>query len=126
MIGHVARLAAVKNQGLLLDGFAVARQSQPTAILVNTSRGPVVDQKALFEALREGRLGGACLDVFETEPLPDDSPLWKMGERVIITPHIAGYSPRIAGRHLAVLLDNVRRFARGEALVNVADKAAWY
>ena len=49
-----------------------------------------------------------------------------MGERVILTPHVAGYSPRIAGRHLEVLLDNVRRFVRGEALVNVVDKAEWF
>lgn len=49
-----------------------------------------------------------------------------MGERVILTPHVAGYSPHIAERHLAVLLDNVGRFARGEPLINVADKARWY
>ncbi|WP_292159397.1 phosphoglycerate dehydrogenase [Mesorhizobium sp.] len=61
---HVPLIAETNH---LIDASAIARM-KPTAILVNTSRGPVVDQKALFEALREGRLGGACLDVFETEP----------------------------------------------------------
>jgi phosphoglycerate dehydrogenase-like enzyme len=64
--------------------------------------------------------------VFETEPLPPGHPLWQMGDRVILTPHVAGYSPRIAGRHLAVLLDNIGRFVRGEPLRNVADKARWF
>jgi len=81
---------------------------------------------ALAEALKSGHVAGAALDVFETEPLPPSSPLWGMGDRVILTPHIAGYSPRIAGRHLELLLDNVRRFVRGETLVNIANKAEWF
>jgi len=71
------------------------------------------------------RLPGAGLDVFELEPLPADHPLWAM-ENVIITPHVAGCSPRIAERHLGVLLANLGRFVRGEPLANVADKARWY
>jgi phosphoglycerate dehydrogenase-like enzyme len=63
--------------------------------------------------------------VFETEPLPAGHPLWKM-ENVIITPHSAAASPRVAERHLATLLDNVRRFARGEKLRNVVDKQQWF
>lgn len=105
---------------------AVFRQMKRSAYLVNIGRGAIVVLDDLVAALEAGEIAGAALDVFETEPLPPGSPLWKMGERVIITPHVAGYSPRIAGRHLAVLLDNIGRFVRGEALANVANKAAWF
>ena len=79
----------------------------------------------LVDALRANRLAGAALDVFEVEPLPADHPLWDF-PNVIITPHTAGYSTAIAGRHLAALVDNVRRFAAGEPLRNVVDKALWF
>jgi phosphoglycerate dehydrogenase-like enzyme len=102
------------------------RQMKPTAYLVNIGRGAIVDLADLAAALEANELAGAALDVFETEPLPAESPLWRMGERVILTPHVAGYSPGIAERHLAVVLENVRRFARGEPLVNIADKRRWF
>ncbi len=102
------------------------RQMKRSGYLINIGRGAIVDLADLTAALEAGELAGAALDVFETEPLPADHPLWRMGDRVILTPHVAGYSPRIAGRHLAVLLDNVGRFVRGEPLVNVVDKAKWF
>jgi phosphoglycerate dehydrogenase-like enzyme len=102
------------------------RAMKPTAFLINVGRGALVDLADLTAALQAGQIAGAGLDVFETEPLPADHPLWRMGERVILTPHVAGYSPRIAGRHLAVLLDNLRRFVRNEPLANVVDKARWF
>ena len=77
------------------------------------------------DALEKGEIAGAGLDVFEIEPLPAEHPLWGM-ENVIITPHVAGTSPRIAERHLGVLLDNVRRFVSGEPLRNVVDKSRWF
>lgn len=101
------------------------RQMKPTAYLINIGRGAIVDLGDLVAALRAGELAGAGLDVFETEPLPPAHPLWAM-ENVIITPHVAGSSPRIAERHLELLLDNVRRFVLGEPLRNVADKARWF
>ncbi|MBI3455018.1 MAG: D-2-hydroxyacid dehydrogenase [Candidatus Rokubacteria bacterium] len=101
------------------------RQMKRTAYFINIGRGVIVDLADLTAALQAGELAGAGLDVFETEPLPADHPLWRM-ENVIITPHIAGTSPRVAERHLAVLLDNIRRFVRGEPLANVASKAAWF
>ena len=102
------------------------RQMKPSAYLVNIGRGAIVSLDDLVAALEANEIAGAALDVFETEPLPSTSPLWGMGDRVILTPHVAGYSPRIAGRHLGVLLDNVGRFARGESLVNVVNKAEWF
>jgi phosphoglycerate dehydrogenase-like enzyme len=101
------------------------RQMKSSAYLINVGRGAIVDLAHLTEALSAGHLAGAALDVFELEPLPPDHPLWAF-PNVILTPHVAGYSPRIAERHLAVLVENVRRFVRGEPLLNVVDKAAWF
>jgi phosphoglycerate dehydrogenase-like enzyme len=100
------------------------RQMKRSAYLINIGRGVIVDLADLTAALRAGEIAGAGLDVFETEPLPADHPLWKM-ENVILTPHVAGYSPHIAERHLGMLLENIGRFRQGEALRNVVDKARW-
>jgi phosphoglycerate dehydrogenase-like enzyme len=96
-----------------------------TGYFINIGRGATVDLTDLAAALQAGELAGAGLDVFETEPLRADHPLWKM-DNVIITPHVAGYSPRIAERHLAVLLENIGHFERGEPLKNVVSKALWF
>jgi phosphoglycerate dehydrogenase-like enzyme len=101
------------------------RQMRRTAFLINVGRGAIVNLGDLTEALRAGELAGAALDVFEVEPLPSDHPLWGF-HNVILTPHVAGYSPRIAERHLTVLVENVKRFVRGESLLNVVDKQAWF
>jgi phosphoglycerate dehydrogenase-like enzyme len=101
------------------------RQMKRSAYFINIGRGATVDLADLTAALQAGEIAGAGLDVYETEPLPPDHPLWKL-ENVILTPHVAGYSPRIAERHLAMLLENVRRFVRGEPLLNVANKALWF
>lgn len=98
---------------------------RPSSYLINIGRGAIVVLDDLVNALRANRLAGAALDVFEVEPLPAGHPLWDF-PNVIITPHTAGYSPAIAGRHLATLVDNVRRFAAGEPLNNVVDKALWF
>lgn len=108
----------------LFDAEMIAN-IKPTAYLINVGRGAIVDLAALADALAGGRLAGAGLDVFETEPLPADHELWTI-ENAILTPHIAGCSPRIAERHLAVVVENVGRFVRGEPLLNVVDKRAWY
>lgn len=96
-----------------------------TAVLVNIGRGAIVDLTDLDQALEAGQIAGAALDVFETEPLPADHPLWRRSN-VIITPHIAGYSPHIAERHLGVVLENIHRFRADEPLLNVTRKAQWY
>jgi phosphoglycerate dehydrogenase-like enzyme len=96
-----------------------------TAYLINVGRGVIVDLADLVASLAEGRIAGAALDVYEVEPLPSDHPLWTF-ENVILTPHVAGYSPRIAQRHLEVLLDNILRFRSGQPLRNVVNKALWF
>jgi phosphoglycerate dehydrogenase-like enzyme len=98
---------------------------KPTAYLINIGRGAIVDLADLAAALEAGAIAGAALDVFEVEPLPANHPLWRM-ENVILTPHVAGFSPLIAARHLAVLLDNIGRFSRGQSLRNVVDKKNWF
>lgn len=96
-----------------------------SAVFINIGRGAIVDLAELTAVLQEGKLGGAALDVFEIEPLPAEHLLWQL-ENVIITPHVAGYSPLIAARHLALLLENIRRFVKGEPLRNVVNKAMWF
>jgi phosphoglycerate dehydrogenase-like enzyme len=101
------------------------RQMKRTAYLINVGRGVVVDLADLTAALQTGDIAGAGLDVFEQEPLPPEHPLWKM-PNVIITPHAAAASPRVAERHQEVLLENLRRFVAGEPLRNVVDKRQWF
>jgi phosphoglycerate dehydrogenase-like enzyme len=96
-----------------------------SAYLINIGRGAIVQLDALVSALQTELIAGAGLDVFEVEPLPHDHPLWEF-KNVILTPHVAAASPRIAERHLEVLLDNIGRFVRGEPLRNVADKRLWF
>jgi phosphoglycerate dehydrogenase-like enzyme len=99
---------------------------KPSAILVNVSRGALVDEAALIERLRTGRLRGAALDVFQDEPLASNSLLWQL-RSVLVTPHVSPVSPgRFWSRELDLFLDNWRRFTRGEPLRNVVDKRAGY
>ncbi|MGB6069976.1 MAG: NAD(P)-dependent oxidoreductase, partial [Rhodococcus sp. (in: high G+C Gram-positive bacteria)] len=93
--------------------------------LVNIARGPVVDEQALCDALAAGAVGWAVLDVFEVEPLPDTSPLWGM-DNVILTAHLAGDADDFAERLWALFEDNLQRYVRGSALVNLVDKQAGY
>jgi phosphoglycerate dehydrogenase-like enzyme len=123
--GHVV-LAAPLTEATrgMVDGAALAAM-RPAARLINVGRGELVVQSDLVAALREGRIAGAALDVFEQEPLPEDSPLWDL-PNVIVSPHMSG---DLVGRrdHLVVLfLDNLRRFAAGAPLRNVVDKTLGY
>lgn len=98
---------------------------KPAAYLVNIGRGVIVDLADLTQALQNGVIAGAGLDVFEIEPLPEDHPLWAM-PNVLLTPHTAGQAPHTAARRLSVVCENVRRFVAGEPLTNVVDKANWF
>ncbi len=108
----------------LIDRAAL-RAMKPSAVLVNMARGGVVDEQALVEALREGWLAGAALDVFETEPLPPDHPLWAM-PNVIISPHVAGFTPHYHERVQELFGTNLRRYLAGEPLLNQAQRHRGY
>lgn len=95
------------------------------ARLVNLGRGALVDETALLEALAEGRIAGAALDVFQEEPLPAASPLWSLPQ-VIVTPHVSGFGPGFWERTCDLFARNLRRWLTGEPLENVVDKRAGY
>ena len=99
---------------------------KPTAYFINVGRGMTTRLGDLAAAIAGGQIAGCALDVFETEPLPADHPLWGL-PNVILTPHIAVKdAANTDERRFALLLDNARRFAQGQPLRNVVDKAAWY
>ena len=106
---NAARLAAMKK-----DSF-----------LINVGRGAQIDENALADALRNRRLAGAALDVFEHEPLPPDSPLWSL-ESLLITPHTAGLTEKLWDRHYELLSGNLRRYLNKQTLRFVVDKRIGY
>jgi phosphoglycerate dehydrogenase-like enzyme len=95
------------------------------ALLINVARGKLLDDEAVVAALRDGRLGGAALDVFAREPLDASSPYWDL-PNVIVTPHTAGAMRDYWTPLVALFMDNLRRFERGEPLVNAVDKQLGY
>ncbi|OLC44048.1 MAG: hypothetical protein AUH43_19615 [Acidobacteria bacterium 13_1_40CM_65_14] len=95
------------------------------AFLINVARGKMIDDAAVVEALNDGRLGGAALDVFTTEPLEPDSPYWEL-PNVIITPHTSGSMQDYWTPLVALFSENLRRFESGRDLLNVVDKIAGY
>jgi phosphoglycerate dehydrogenase-like enzyme len=111
----------------MIDAEALRRMKRG-AVLVNVARGRLVDETALIEALREGAIRGAGLDVFSREPLPDDSPLWSMSN-VVMTPHVSAVTRGFWGREAGLILRNLERFLTGvpvEGWENVVDKEAGY
>ncbi len=108
-----------------LIGREELRNMKRTAYLINIARGEVVDEDALITALKERWIAGAALDVARTEPLPETSELWEL-DNVIITPHVAGSTPYYWERATAIFVENLRRFLRGEELINVVDKEKGY
>jgi phosphoglycerate dehydrogenase-like enzyme len=108
-----------------LIGRAEVDRIKKGALLVNVSRGKMIDDAAVVAALRDGRLGGAALDVFSEEPLPASSPYWDM-PNVIVTPHVSGALRDYWTPLVALFSDNLRRFERGEPLRNLVDKVAGY
>ncbi len=109
----------------LVDAGAIGAM-KPGAYFVNVGRGTVVDEGALVEALRGGHLSGAALDVFEVEPLPQESPLWEL-DNVIVSPHATDMVPSLINkRQTDLFCENLRRYLDEEPLVNVLDKELLY
>ena len=98
---------------------------KPDACLINVSRGPLVDETALAQALREKKIGGAALDVFAQEPLPSDSPLWNL-ENLLITPHTAAMTEKLWERHYKLIAENLRRYLAHQPLMAMVDKQKGY
>ncbi len=121
----VVSTAPLTPETRYMIGERELRAMKPTAYLINVGRGGTIDEAALLEALREGWISGAGLDVFETEPLPEDSPLWDLGS-VIVTSHYAGVTANYHERALGVFVENLQRYWRGEPLLNVVDKELGY
>jgi phosphoglycerate dehydrogenase-like enzyme len=95
------------------------------SLLVNVARGAVVDEKALIKALNEGWIAGAVLDVFEEEPLPEDSPLWKT-PNLTISPHVSGLTPHYHERAAGIFAENLRRYVAGQPLANLVERERGY
>lgn len=106
-------------------GRAQLAVMKPDSCLINVGRGPLLDENAVIEALRERRIGTAALDVFEKEPLPSDSPFWEL-DNVLITPHIAGISEKMWERHYSLFSENLRRYLSGQPLLGLVNKQRGY
>jgi phosphoglycerate dehydrogenase-like enzyme len=115
LTSHTRGAVGTRELALLADG----------AVVVNVSRGAIVDQAALLAALDGGKLRGAALDVFDREPVPADHPFWAH-PKVLVSPHVAGVTPGYWAREQALVLDNWARYREGRALVNVVDLGAGY
>jgi phosphoglycerate dehydrogenase-like enzyme len=122
---HVVNVLPVtpSTRGVFDAGAFAAMK--PSAVFVNIGRGGTVDEPALIEALLGGGIAGAALDVFETEPLPAESPLWRM-PNVLVSPHRAGDHEGWERDVVALFVDNLRRFVAGEPLCNVVDVELGY
>jgi phosphoglycerate dehydrogenase-like enzyme len=108
-----------------LIGEAELASMKRNAVIVNIARGAVIDQRALIDAVRNGVIGGAALDVTDPEPLPPDSELWAL-DNMMITPHISGGTPRYMDRAIDLFCDNLRRYLDGDPLRNVVDAERGY
>lgn len=114
---HLPLTAATRH---LIDQDALGLM-KPDAVLVNTARGPIVDEEALAAALREGRLAAAGLDVFAAEPVEPDNPLLGL-DNVVLTPHVTWYTVDTMRRYLEVAVDNCRRLRDGRDLANLVNQ----
>lgn len=106
-------------------GEAEIRAMKPGAFLIGVSRGGIIDETALLQALTDKAIAGAVLDVFSREPLPVENPLWKL-PNVILTPHVSGFSPSYKERAGLMFVENLRRYFLGEPLLNRVDREKNY
>jgi len=124
----VSVLVAVTPDNVGMIGARQLALMKPDAYLVNTSRGQAIDEKALYEALRDKRIAGAALDTFEIEPLPQSSPLRTL-DNVILTPHVVGHTADVYASFIPAAYENITRILRGELPLhckNPGIEAKWH
>jgi phosphoglycerate dehydrogenase-like enzyme len=117
--------AGLSDETHHLFGADQFRRMKTTAIMINMSRGSLIDENALTVALLAGEIAGAGLDVFETEPLPKDSPLWDL-PNVYITPHSTPQMPDRTGRSIQIICENVKRYRAGQTMLNLLEERDVY
>ena len=122
---YVLLAAPLTDETRGMIGAAQIAAMKPTGVLINVGRGAVVDEPALIQALENGKIRGAALDVFAVEPLPSTHPFYKM-ENVLLSPHTADHVQDFIHLAVACFLDNLRRFRANEPLLNLVDKHAGY
>lgn len=130
MLGEIDVLVAaapLTPQTKHMIGERQFQEMKSSAIVINVGRGPVIHEEALIAALKQGQVAGAALDVFEQEPLPEDSPLWDM-ENVLISPHCTDRTidPDWLDMAMQCFVDNFHRYLEGRELMNIVDKRAGY
>jgi phosphoglycerate dehydrogenase-like enzyme len=137
LVGPDGMLDAAAEADVVVVALPVTRETQglvdaawfdrmkETALIVNIARGPIINESDLIRALESGQIAGAALDVYEQEPLPQDSPLWDM-PNVVMTPHIASRSEEGDRNLQKIFVENLRRYVSGEPLLNVVDKRKGY
>ena len=112
-----------QTRGLI--GEAELKAMKKTAVIINIGRGPVIVESALIQALQEGWIRGAALDVFDVEPLPEGHPFYSL-ENVLLSPHCADHTPTWTEEAMEFFLENFERFRAGEPLLNITDKKNGY
>ena len=122
---YVVAAAPLTPETMGLIGEAEVAAMKPDAVLINVGRGPVIQEAALVKALSEKRIKGAALDVFETEPLPQGHPFYKL-ENVLLSPHCADHTPDWLDQAMRFFLTQFEWFRKGEPLKNVVDKKLGY
>lgn len=120
----IAATPLIQETKNLFDAGRFALMKE-TAVFINIARGGLVVEQDLIEALTNGKLRGAGLDVFATEPLPDNHPFWQM-DKVILSPHVAGISPLYLDRAIKLFADNLSRYQDGREMLNMVDKERGY
>jgi len=119
----VATPLTAETRGMI--GAAAFLAMKPDAVIINVGRGPVIDENAMIQALAAGRIRGAALDVFDTEPLPAGHAFYKF-ENVLLSPHSADHTPDWLDQSMQFFLDQFERFRKGEPLLNVVNKKRGY
>jgi phosphoglycerate dehydrogenase-like enzyme len=122
---YVVAAAPLTAETRSLIGEAAIAAMKKTAVVMNVGRGPVVDEKALIRALEAGRIRGAALDVFDTEPLPAGHPFYRL-ENVLLSPHCADHTATWLEEAMQFFIDQFARYASGEPLINIVNKKAGY